>query len=127
MRQQQQQTLSKRQQIVTVHDIHHYDRRLKGALAALEQHETAIPKNRETIRSYVKFRAAQGLSVPRQVRYIYSLRKLSRLLKDKSYEEAVKNDIVNVVSQIEDEDTAYELNVYLTNSVEAGDYQLFLP
>jgi site-specific recombinase XerD len=42
------------------------------------------------------------------VRYIYSLRKLSRLLKGKSYEEAVKDDIVNVVSQIEDEDTAYE-------------------
>jgi integrase/recombinase XerD len=108
MRQQQQQALSKRQQIVTAHDIHHYDRRLKGALAALEQDETVIPKNRETIRSYVKFRAAQGLSVPRQARYIYSLRKLSRLLKDKCYEEAVKDDIVNVVSQLEDEDTAYE-------------------
>ncbi|MGI0078300.1 MAG: hypothetical protein ACRECH_01610 [Nitrososphaerales archaeon] len=36
------------------------------------------------------------------------MRKLSRLLKGKSYEEAVKEDIVNVVSEIESEDTAYE-------------------
>lgn len=104
---QQQQAVTKHQ-LITAHDVHHYDRRLKGALAALEQDETVIPKNRETIRSYIKFRAAQGLSVPRQVRYIYSLRKLSRLLKGKTYEEAVKEDLVNVVSDIENEGTAYE-------------------
>lgn len=108
MRQQQQHALVKRQQPVTAHDIHHYDRRLKGALAALEGDDTVIPKNRETIRAYIKFRAAQGLSVPRQVRYIYSLRKLSRLLNGKAFEEAVKEDIVNVVSEIESETTAYE-------------------
>ncbi|HKW04495.1 MAG TPA: hypothetical protein VJN71_04265 [Nitrososphaerales archaeon] len=67
MRQQQaQQAFKRRSQVVTAHDIHQHDRRFKGAFAALEQDETVIQKNRETIRSYIKFRSAQGLSVPRQ-------------------------------------------------------------
>lgn len=95
-------------QRVSAYEVHHYEQRLKSALGALDEDTTLLLRNKELIRSYIKYRAAQGLSVPRQTRYIYCLRKLSRFLNGKLFEGAVKEDIIDVVSKIEDEETAYE-------------------
>ncbi len=45
------------------------------ALAALEKDQSIIVSNKEMILAYVKFRDAEGLSVPRQVRYVFTLEK----------------------------------------------------
>ncbi|MEM3851602.1 MAG: tyrosine-type recombinase/integrase [Methanomassiliicoccales archaeon] len=60
-------------------DIHHYGRRLGQALKLLDRDGTIPPGNRKIIREYIRFRNAQGLSIPRQVRYLSVLRKLSRV------------------------------------------------
>lgn len=93
---------------VSAHDIHHYDRRLKHALASLQADSLISEGNKKTILSYIKLRDAQGLSIPRQVRYIFTLRKISALLENKRFEDAAKDDLINVVSQIEREVTSYE-------------------
>jgi len=64
--------------------------------------------NKEVIQSYVKFRNAQGLSVPRQVRYIFTLGKLSRLLGNQSVQDATRADLITAISQIEKEKTSHE-------------------
>ena len=56
----------------------------------------------------MRYRDAQGLSVPRQVRYFSTLTKLSSLLKLKDFEMATKNDLIEAVSRIEAEDTKFE-------------------
>jgi integrase/recombinase XerD len=103
-----QQQLALKHQRIGAYEVHHYEERLKSALAALDEDSTLIPTNKELIRSYIKYRAAQGLSIPRQTRYIYCLRKLSRFLGGKLFKDALKEDLIDVVSKIEDEDTAYE-------------------
>ncbi len=45
------------------------------ALAALDKDQSIIVKNKGMILAYVKFRDAEGLSVPRQVRYVFTLEK----------------------------------------------------
>src|SRR5487761_402262 len=83
-------------------------RDLEHALGALASDRSISKKNRETILAYNKFRNAQGLSIPRQVRYLFSLRKLARLLDGKSFTEATREHLVNGVSSIESEDTQYD-------------------
>jgi uncharacterized protein (DUF885 family) len=96
------------QKLITAHDIHHYERRLEHAKAALASDDSLSKRNKELILAYIKFRNAQGLSIPRQVRYIFSLRKLARLLEGKSFKEAKKQELVEVVSSIEAETTEYD-------------------
>jgi len=93
---------------VVANDIHHYVRRLELALAGLSQDLLVSVGNKETIQSYFKFRQAEGLSIPRQVRYLFTLRKLSRLLGGQGFDTATKTDLVNAVSMIEKEKTSYE-------------------
>ncbi len=93
---------------VSAHDIHHYARRLELALKKLWDDKSLSAANRREVLEYIKFRDAQGLSIPRQVRYIFTLRKLSRLLKGKDYVVATKADLVDVVSQIEKEEVSYD-------------------
>lgn len=89
-------------------DIHHYDRRLELALANLQENNSLLEDNKNTILSYLLYRQAQGLSIPRQVRYIFTLTKLSGLMHNKRFQDAIKNDLVNVISQIERGDTSFE-------------------
>jgi integrase/recombinase XerD len=96
------------QKLITAHDIHHYEQRLEHALGALASDRSISKKNREMILAYIKFRNAQGLSIPRQVRYLFSLRKLARLMDGKCFTEATRENLVNVVSSIESEDTQYD-------------------
>ncbi len=89
------------------HDIYHYDRRLEQTLANLRGKSSLLEDNKNTIQSYVLYRGAQGL-IPRRVRYIFTLTKLSILLENKRFQDATKNDFVNVISQIERDDTSFE-------------------
>ncbi|TMI40175.1 hypothetical protein E6H21_07125 [Candidatus Bathyarchaeota archaeon] len=93
---------------VSAHDIHHYARRLELALTGLNQDQRISDTNRKVIQSYIKFREAQGLSIPRQVRYIFTIGKLSKLLRGQSLEQSARADLVSVVSQIEKERTSVE-------------------
>ena len=92
---------------ILANDIHHYARRLELALTGLSQDLLVTIRNKETILSYVKFRYAEGVSVPRQVCYLFTLRKLSKVLDGQNFETATKIDLVNAVSTIEKEGTSY--------------------
>ncbi len=93
---------------VSASDIHHYNRRLELALYRLKENKSVSNRSKEAILSYVDFRNAQGLSIPRQVRYIFTLGKLSRLLGSRDLQDATKSDLINAVLQIEKEDTSSE-------------------
>ena len=93
---------------ISAYDIHHYERRLELALIGLDKDQAVSSKNRTAIRSYIKFRDAQGLSVPRQVRYIFTIGKLSKLLPSQGLEGATREDLISAVSQIEKENTSIE-------------------
>ncbi len=93
---------------VSAYDIHHYARRIELALIGLDKDQTVSPENRTVIRSYIKFRDAQGLSIPRQVRYIFTIGKLSKLLRSQGLEGATRADLISAVSQIEKENTSIE-------------------
>ena len=93
---------------VSLRDIHHYDKRLERALSDLREDNSLLEDNKNTILSYVLYREAQGLSIPRQVHYIFTITKLSTLLENKCFQDATKNDLVNVISQIERNYTSFE-------------------
>jgi len=86
-------------------DIHHYDKRLAGGISSLQRDKKLIPANRKAILEFLEFAQADGLSVPRQIRYIFVLRKLSRLL-GKPFKQAIKADMIRIISEIGKEDTA---------------------
>jgi site-specific recombinase XerD len=83
---------------VSLRDIHHYHKRLERAVANLRADTSVREEDKKTIMSYIKYREAQGLSIPRQVRYVFTLRKLSTLLEINRFKDATKNDLVNVIS-----------------------------
>jgi integrase/ribosomal protein L40E len=88
-------------------DIHHYDRRLTAAVSILDGDKKVIEKNRRKIRQFLEYIRAEGLSVPRQVRYVYVLRKISILL-GKEFCRTTKADMIAVVAALEKQDTAYD-------------------
>jgi hypothetical protein len=92
-------------QLIT--DIHHYDQRLAVALTNLEQDKKVLESNRKKIKQFLEYIHAEGLSIPRQVRYVYVLRKVSRLL-GKEFYRTTKTDMVTLVSELEKQNTAYD-------------------
>jgi site-specific recombinase XerD len=90
-----------------VSDIHHYDRRLTAALSILDGDKEVLESNRKKIEQFLEYIRAEGLSVPRQVRYVYVLRKVSRLL-GKEFYRTTKTDMITLVSELEKQDTAYD-------------------
>ena len=77
-------------------DIHHYGRTLELAMRMLDKDDTILPANRKVIREYIRYRNAEGLSVPRQVRYLAVLRKLSRIT-NKPFSRIVREDVMKYV------------------------------
>ncbi|MHB8566797.1 MAG: hypothetical protein ACYC7D_00570 [Nitrososphaerales archaeon] len=86
-------------QRICAYEVHHYEARLRSALAALKEDSAIIPKDKELIRSHVKYKAAQGLSIPRRSRCICYLRKLSRFLNRKHFKDAWKEVIIDVIDK----------------------------
>jgi integrase/ribosomal protein L40E len=90
-----------------VFGIHHYDRRLAAALSILDRDRAILESNRKKVKEFLEYIQAEGLSAPRQVRYVYVLRKASRLL-GKEFKHTTKNDLVTAISKLEKQDTSYE-------------------
>jgi hypothetical protein len=78
-------------------DIHHYDKRLTVALSNLDYDRKVLECNRKKIKQFLEYIRAEGLSVPRQVRCVYVIRKISNLL-GKEFYRTTKTDGVTVVS-----------------------------
>ena len=78
------------------------------ALAALDEDKFVSKKKKENILSHIRYRNTQGLSIPRQVPYIVSLRKLAELLEGKSFRQAKKQELVHGTSEIKKEDIKYD-------------------
>jgi integrase/recombinase XerD len=93
------------QQLIS--DIHHYDQRLTAALRNLENDKQVLDTNRKKIKQFLEYIRAEGLSIPRQVRYTYVLRKLSALL-GKEFRRTTKTDMIRVISGLEKQNTAYD-------------------
>jgi len=83
------------------------DRRLNAALSILDGDKGILEKNRKKIKQFLEYIRAEGLSTPRQVRYVYVLRKVSRLL-GKEFRRTTKTDLVTVISELEKQDTSYD-------------------
>jgi len=80
-------------------DVHRYKRRLEVSLKSL--HTSKIPEeNKKDILDFHRYIIAEGLSVPRQVKYIYNLIQLSKWL-GKKFQDAEKTDVINLVNKIE--------------------------
>jgi len=81
-----------------IDDIHHYGRRLAAALSILPGDKRILEKNRKNIKQFLEYIRAEGLSIPRQVRYVYVLRKISNLL-GKEFYRTTKPDMITIVSE----------------------------
>ncbi len=82
-------------------DVHNYEKRLEGQLRVIDRADI-LPKNKETILKFHNYCFAEGLSIPRIVRLLQYLHKLALWL-GKDFEEATKDDIVDLVQKIERE------------------------
>ncbi|MBI4116540.1 tyrosine-type recombinase/integrase [Candidatus Pacearchaeota archaeon] len=80
-------------------DIHNYKKRLEGQLRLVMEDEKILPKNRETILKFKDYLVSEGIGLPKISRYFIDLRKLSKML-GKNFEDANKDDIRRVVSEL---------------------------
>ncbi len=78
-------------------DIHNYEKRLEYYLDKLNK---VRDENKEIILKFIKYLLAEGISKGRMAKYIYCLINIAKLL-NKTFEDANKDDIVDVVSKIE--------------------------
>jgi len=81
-------------------DIYNYPRRLKLALENLEANDKISVTNRRLILAFHERSVADGLSIPRLVRYIHILSKLAQEL-GKSFGTARQEDIQRLLAQVE--------------------------
>ncbi|MEK6921502.1 MAG: tyrosine-type recombinase/integrase [Nanoarchaeota archaeon] len=78
--------------------IHNYEKKYQSALQKV--HEAAItPKNKELILRFVNDLMLEGISNPRQVRYLSTIKLLAELLQ-KDFDTATKEDIKQIVGMI---------------------------
>ena len=79
----------------------------KGLIKAKDHIKTLniLRKNKEYILGFIEQISAEGLSRSRQLKYIYTLGKVAELI-DKDLFNANKNDIVKLVSRINELDLA---------------------
>jgi len=61
-------------------------------------------KNKDTILNFVKYLSAQDLTKDRQSKYIYTTIQISRRIKNKDFSKLNKNDIENLVGEINNSD-----------------------
>ena len=77
--------------------IYNYERTLARELSKIKKD----PFNAEILLKYYRSRVAEGLSLARIVKYLSTLRLISKSLS-KRFEEATKDDIVNFIARIEE-------------------------
>jgi integrase len=86
-------------------DIHYRERKLKRLLERLKKSKEVSAKNRSTLRDFYNYCCAEGLSTGRIEKLICILFKLSKWLR-RDFEEAGKDDIIELVRKIEEHDFA---------------------
>jgi integrase len=77
------------------------------ALKNLDADKKVLVSNRRKIKQFLEYIRAEGLSIPRQARYVYVLRKISVLL-GKEFYRTTKTDMIGAVSELEKQNTAYD-------------------
>ncbi len=80
--------------------LYGYTGRLQDALSTLERAKDVSKKNKATILRFADFCTAEGLSLPRTIKYIFTLRTLAQLL-EKDFDAADKDDIMALMGRIE--------------------------
>ena len=81
-------------------ELYGYRKRLADALVNIEKAKDITPRNKEAIRRFADHCTAEGLSLPRSIKYVYTLRTLAQLL-EKDFDGADKADIEGRMSAIE--------------------------
>lgn len=79
--------------------IHNSARQLERAIFQIDNAKTS-ESNKEFIKQFIRFLSAQGVKELRQVKYIYSLQKISTWL-NKDFDKADKQDIMDLCNIIE--------------------------
>ena len=72
----------------------HFVKKLEAGKKYIEQLEI-IPKNKETILSFINQLSADGITHVRQCKYIYAFGTICKLLNGKDFSKLTKQDITN--------------------------------
>jgi integrase/recombinase XerD len=83
-------------------EVYNYPRTLERELAKLRANSVG-KKNSETILRFYRQIVAEGIGIARQIKYLSTLRRIASLL-NKPFEEAIKDDIIDFVVKIEQQD-----------------------
>ena len=83
-------------------EVYNYPRTLGRELAKLRANSLG-KKNSETILRFYRQLVAEGLGIARQIKYLSTLRRIASLL-NKPFEEATKDDIIDFVARMEQQD-----------------------
>lgn len=79
--------------------IYHYKHRLEVAEKNLQKAKI-LQRNKTSITDYVRTRRVNGLSIQRQCKYIYTLKKLGELAGQKSFEDLTREDMIEILDQV---------------------------
>ena len=85
------------------YDIHKYEKRVEDAKRVIKQCEKICPNNKELLLKYADFKRAQGISLGRIAKLLYTLKSVAVKL-GKSFKKASKKDWVRVFAEIEASD-----------------------
>ncbi|MGC9444517.1 MAG: tyrosine-type recombinase/integrase [Candidatus Methanospirareceae archaeon] len=82
-------------------DIHNYARKRERMVNAL--HRSALAEeDKALIERFVNYKAAEGIGIPRQEKYLRILRSIgTRHLNGRTYSSLTKDDLVQIISEIE--------------------------
>ncbi|UCD13735.1 MAG: hypothetical protein JSW60_09305, partial [Thermoplasmatales archaeon] len=79
--------------------VHNSTRQLERAIFQIDNAKTS-EHNKKFIKQFIRFLSAQGVKELRQVKYIYSLQKITSWL-NKDFDKATKLDIIDLCNNIE--------------------------
>lgn len=83
-------------------EVYNYPRTLERELAKLRANSLG-KKNSEIVLRFYRQLVAEGLGIARQIKYLYTLRRIASLLK-RSFKETTKDDIIDFVAKIEQQE-----------------------
>jgi len=86
--------------------LYGYTGRLEDALAILKKAKDVSERNKKAILKFSNHCTAEGLSLARTVKYVYTLRTLAQIL-GKDFDEADKDDIEELMAKIERHERCY--------------------
>ena len=81
--------------------VHDYERRLQLVLRLIKTDQKLLKENRAVVLGFHRQIVAEGISLPRQVKYLHTLRKLGRML-ERPFVDVQKDDIVGLLARLEE-------------------------